>query len=69
MAPAATPVEIVDQLNRTLNEVVSEPAYRGQMKSFGMASQPISPADLSTLLTKDQSYWTPLVRRLGISSQ
>jgi tripartite-type tricarboxylate transporter receptor subunit TctC len=69
VAPAATPVEIIDQLNRTLNEVVSEPAYRDQMKRFGMESQTISPSDLGALLATDQSYWTPLVRRLGISSE
>lgn len=68
VAPAETPIPVVNRLNMVLNEVVSEPQFREQMQSYGMQAQTISPSDLAAQLKKDQGYWTPLVRQLGVRS-
>jgi tripartite-type tricarboxylate transporter receptor subunit TctC len=69
LAPAKTPKEIVDKLNRTINEAAKEDVIRERLLSEGAQSFSGTPAAFQAHLAKEISLWQSVVKTAGIKIQ
>lgn len=69
VAPANTPGEIVDQLNRTLDRILHEPEMRSWLDREGLELAGGSAQDFDAVLRADYAKWGDIVRRLHIHSE
>ena len=68
-APAGTPPEVVDRLNRALREAVAMPAVQERLGKLGMRLQAGSPADLQALLGSEIKRWGEVIRAAKIEPE
>lgn len=66
MAPAGTPMELVNQIQQTVAKVLQEPEMKLRMESLGMIPVGSSPQELANTIQKDRQDMEPLVKQLGI---
>ena len=69
LAPAGTPGDIVERLNREIVAVVNDPEAQEWLKSRGAVGRTGSVADFSAYIAKDLEKWTRLVKTVGISPE
>jgi tripartite-type tricarboxylate transporter receptor subunit TctC len=68
-APAGTPPEIVDKLNRELNAVMHSPEMAPTLKRFGYEAKSVTPVEFATFFAAEMRKWPPVLRAAGIKSQ
>ena len=68
-APAGTPPEVVERLNRALREAVSMPAVQERLGKLGMRLQAGTPADLQALLGSEIKRWGEVIRAAKIEPE
>ena len=66
MAPASTPTEIVERVNREINAILKMPEIVQKMHSQYMEPIGGSPEDLHRFMEKELKTMTPVIKRLGI---
>lgn len=66
MAPAGTPADVVDRIQKTVAELLKDPAMKAQMLTYGMTPVGSTPAELAETIKKDLKDMEPLVKELGI---
>ncbi len=67
LAPAGTPVEIIEQIAQATRMAVAEPAYKQMLSDAGMEAPPDSnPETLRLSLAADIALWAPVVKSLGL---
>ena len=64
-APKGTPAEIVDKLNRTVNDILADPVAQRRFADLGAVLLPGSPADFGKLLVDETEKWGKVVRFSG----
>ena len=69
LAPAATPPEIIERLNRTLDGVLHEPKVRAWLEREGLELAGGSPGDFDAVLKADFEKWGETLRRLDIRTE
>lgn len=69
LAPSGTPDAIVQQVNRDLRTVLDMPELQKRFLDMGTFVRPMSPADTTDYIRKEQAVWRPVVRALGLSPQ
>ena len=67
MAPAGTPAEIVQRLNREINAVLAMPEVREKMHAQYMEPIGGTPEALQSFMLQEQRVMTPVIKRTGIS--
>jgi tripartite-type tricarboxylate transporter receptor subunit TctC len=67
--PRGTPAAVIQVLNRTVNQGLTDPAIRAAMVQDGADPLGGTPADLAALMRRDRGIWEPIVRRLGLTAQ
>jgi tripartite-type tricarboxylate transporter receptor subunit TctC len=60
-APAGTPQEIIDRLNRAAREAVASPAVQDKLGRLGMRLAAGTPADLQRLLAGEIQRWGQVI--------
>jgi tripartite-type tricarboxylate transporter receptor subunit TctC len=68
-APAGTPAEVIDRLNRAAREAVASPAVRERLGKLGMRLQGSSPAELQALLVGEIKRWGDVIRTAKIEPE
>jgi len=68
-APANTPSEIVDKLNREINVAIAEPAMKAKLAMIGGEPLPGSPAAFGRLIAEETEKWAKVVRAAGIKPE
>ena len=68
-APAGTPTEVVDKLNRAVREAVASPAVTDKMARLGMRMQSGTPAELQSLLASEIKRWGEVIRAAKIEPE
>ena len=68
-APAHTPAEIVDKLNRETNAALAEPKLKQQLANFGAVVMTGSPADFGKLVSDETAKWAKVIKFAGIKPQ
>jgi tripartite-type tricarboxylate transporter receptor subunit TctC len=69
VAPAKTPKEIVDRLNRELAKVLATPEVREQLLANGMEPEPSSVEELAKHIDSQLALWGRVVKEAGIEAQ
>lgn len=67
VVPVATPKGIVTSLNRDLNKVLADTAYRKELESRAIYLDGGSPEDLRAWLAAERKKWGALIRKLKLS--
>ncbi len=65
-APAKTPLGIIEQLNREINAVLSDPAIKTQLAGLGAEPMLMTPAEFGRYMVAETEKWGRAVRTAGI---
>ncbi len=65
-APAGTPADVVDKLNRAVRDAVAAPAVQDKLGKAGMRLAAGSPAELQALLVGEIKRWGDVIRAAKI---
>ena len=69
MAPASTPDEIVQRMNREINAVLAMPETKEKMQTQYMEPIGGSPQDLARFMQQELRTMTPVIKRTGITME
>ena len=61
-APARTPAEIIEVLNREINAVLSDPALKAQFASLGAVPMLMTPAEFGKYIAAETEKWGKVVK-------
>src|SRR6202035_3080245 len=61
-APAGTPADIIDKLNRETNAALADPALKGKLAEFGAIVMTGSPADFQKFIATEIEKWGKVVK-------
>jgi tripartite-type tricarboxylate transporter receptor subunit TctC len=64
-APARTPAEIVDKLNREINAALADPKMKARLADLGGTVLPGSPAEFSKLIADETEKWGKVIKFSG----
>jgi tripartite-type tricarboxylate transporter receptor subunit TctC len=66
VAPAGTPKEIVDRINKELGAAVATDAIKERINAEGGDPMTTSPDEHARLIDSDETKWGGLVRKLNL---
>ena len=66
LAPAATPDEVIDKLNREINAILSLPEIRMRTLSSGAEPAGGTPQQFATMLKTEITKWAKVIKDMGI---
>jgi tripartite-type tricarboxylate transporter receptor subunit TctC len=66
-APKGTPPEIVDILNKAVNEALQDPKLVARLADVGGIPKPMTPAEFGKLLSDETDKWRKVVEFAGVS--
>jgi tripartite-type tricarboxylate transporter receptor subunit TctC len=67
LAPAGTPIEIIEQIAQATRMAVAEPAYKQMLTDSGMeAPLDSNPEKFGQSLAADVALWAPVVKSLAL---
>jgi tripartite-type tricarboxylate transporter receptor subunit TctC len=69
VAPAKTPREIVERLNRELVKALNNPNVMALLHQQGLEPSPGSPAELGRYIEREYESWGKVVKKAGIKAQ
>ena len=67
--PKATPVEIIDKLNREINAALADPKIRARLAVLGGTPLAGSPADFAKLIAEETEKWGKVIKFAGIKPE
>lgn len=68
-APAGTPAEVIDVLNRAVREAVASPSVKDKLGKLGMRVAASTPAELEQLLGSEIDRWGKVIRAAKIEPE
>jgi tripartite-type tricarboxylate transporter receptor subunit TctC len=68
VAPKGTPPQIVDTLNKAVNEVLADPKLKARLVEFGGEPMPMTPAQFGKLIADETEKWAKLVKFSGVKA-
>ena len=68
MAPARTPPELLERLNKDFVEVMNMPDVKAQLEKLGLSVHTSTPAQMSALVKSDLVRWQKVVTEAGITA-
>jgi tripartite-type tricarboxylate transporter receptor subunit TctC len=68
-APKNTPAEIVDKLNKEINEALADAKIKTRLAELGATALPGSPADFNKLIADETEKWGKVVRAANIKPE
>ncbi|MEK7435616.1 MAG: tripartite tricarboxylate transporter substrate binding protein [Pseudomonadota bacterium] len=69
VAPAKTPKEIIERLNRELVKALKDPAAVGLLHKQGLEPSPSTSAELAQYMEREYETWGKVVKQAGIQAQ
>jgi tripartite-type tricarboxylate transporter receptor subunit TctC len=66
-APKGTPPEIVDLLNKAVNEALHDPKLAAKLTEIGGIPKPMTPAEFGKLISDETEKWRKVVEFAGVS--
>ena len=67
-APAKTPPEVIEALNKALRNTLTTPAVREKLLKAGAEPAPSTPQELAALQKRDTEKWAKLIRAKNIKA-
>jgi tripartite-type tricarboxylate transporter receptor subunit TctC len=68
-APAGTPRAVIDKLNRALNAALATDEVRQRLAVEGAEPQPTTPEEYATIIDREVTMWSDLVKTVGIKPE
>ena len=68
-APAATPAEIIQQLNKTLNGVLQQKDLQARMQTQSIDTLSSTPREFAEKIKRDRVIYTRLVKDAGAAAE
>ncbi|MCX7319762.1 MAG: tripartite tricarboxylate transporter substrate binding protein [Hyphomicrobiales bacterium] len=68
-APAGTPAAIVDKLHGALVAILKEPSVVDKFEKLGAEAMPMTPAEFTAYLDREDAKWLPIVRKVAIKAE
>jgi len=68
-APKNVPADVVDMLNKTINEGLADSKIKAQLRDITGVPMPGSPADFEKLIAEETEKWAKVVKLSGIKSE
>ncbi len=68
-APAGTPPDVVEKINRDVNRVLREPDVRERLMSLGAEAMPMTPAEFDKFMRQEMDDSAKVVKAAGIKVQ
>ena len=68
LAPARTPVAVINRINREMTATLKAPEVAEALKSRGIDAAPNSPAEFAAFIRAESAKWRPIVLQSGIKS-
>ena len=65
-APRNTPAEIVEKLNKEINEALADPKFKARLAELGSTVVGGSPADFGKLIADETEKWAGVIRAANI---
>jgi tripartite-type tricarboxylate transporter receptor subunit TctC len=69
LAPARTPVNIVNRLNEALRKSLARPESRKRLEALGAINVGDSPAEFTAFLKKDWERWERVIKAAGVKAE
>jgi len=69
VAPAGTPREIVERLNREIGAITREPDYMARIEKLGYAASHSTPEEMRALIRRDGARWGALIKGANIRAE
>jgi tripartite-type tricarboxylate transporter receptor subunit TctC len=67
-APKATPVDVIDSLNTTINDLLITPDMRPRIAALGGRALLLRPAEFSKLVADETEKWGDVIRKTGLKA-
>jgi tripartite-type tricarboxylate transporter receptor subunit TctC len=67
--PAATPRNVVERLNRAVNQVIADPEFVARARAMGMEPRGGTPEELNRFMKTESERWIPLLQSLNLPKQ
>lgn len=67
--PAATPKDVIERLNRAVNQVIADPEFVAKARAIGMEPRGGTPEDLAKFIRSEFDRWVPLLQSLNLPKQ
>ena len=64
--PKGTPKEIIDKLNKEVNEILAEPEMRKRLAELGAVPIVATPEEFGKILEEETAKWEKVVKFAGI---
>ena len=65
-APKATPVEIIEKLNKEINAGLANPRFAARVADLGAAPLPMAPAEFGRFMAEETVKWGKVIRAANI---
>jgi tripartite-type tricarboxylate transporter receptor subunit TctC len=69
LAPAKTPRDIVERLNREIVKALKSPEVKDLLNKQGLEAAPSTPEDLAAFMKREYDTWGKVVKEAGIKAQ
>ena len=67
-APRNTPAEIVDRLNKEINESLADPKMKARLADLGTVPMPMTSAEFGTFIADETEKWAKVIRMAHIKA-
>jgi tripartite-type tricarboxylate transporter receptor subunit TctC len=64
-APKGTPADVIDKLNKAVNEALKDPKLVARLADLGGAPMPGTPADFGKVMADEVAKWKKVVEFSG----
>jgi tripartite-type tricarboxylate transporter receptor subunit TctC len=64
-APAKTPSEIIDKLNKTINAGLADPQIKARLTDLGGDPMPMTPAEFGSFIADETEKWAKVIKFSG----
>ena len=67
--PAATPKDVIQRLNRAVNDVIADPQFVEKAQAIGMEPRGGTPEQLAKFIQVEADRWLPVLQSLNLPKQ
>lgn len=68
-APAGTPADVIERMNRAVNKVLEMPAIKAKFTEAGAEALALKPAEVKALVQNETRVFTPIIKARHISAE
>jgi tripartite-type tricarboxylate transporter receptor subunit TctC len=68
-APAKTPPDVIDKLNKAINAVLGDPAIKARFAALGSEPMVMTPGEFGQFVAAESEKWGKVIKTAGIKAQ